>query len=322
MGNNFICSSSKSRRNLSNISKSVSNNVIISNSPNNTLNSNINNSNIIKILDKSINSTKIKENIDDSNLSKKSEIKNNNTGKNPQPNKKENYDNSNFKNKNNITNITNNISNSNNIISLNNRKYFFNDKNNMNFVVHKNDGMNDFIIEMNITKSDNPNLSKDVEFIMILDKSGSMGYEVHRLISRIIPRALNLLNYGDNDNIHLITFESSAYLYNFSVKDLKNNNNINGSGGTCMVDVYKLVKSIFNQNQNKSNFRILALSDGMIEDQEQTKNQAQILKTFIDTTDFSISAGSIRYYSGYGQPDTKALSSVLLLNTDSSKSQV
>ena len=219
-------------------------------------------------------------------------------------------------------NITNNISSSNKNICLNNRKYFFNNEKGMNFIVHRNDGMNDFIIEMNITKSDNKNLSKDVEFIMILDKSGSMDDQVHRLVSRIIPRALNLLNYTDNDIIHLITFESNAYLYNMTVKELKNNNNITGSGGTHMADVYKLVRSIFDQKQNKTNFRILALSDGMIDDQEKTKNEAEILKTFIDATDFSISAGSIRYDSGYGTPDTKALSSVLLLNTDNSKSQV
>ena len=97
----------------------------------------------------------------------------------------------------------------NNNICLNNRNYFFNDKKSMNFIVHRNDGMNDYIIEMNITKSNNNlNLSKDVEFIIILDKSGSMGDEVHRLVSRIIPRALNLLNYSDIDIIHLITFES------------------------------------------------------------------------------------------------------------------
>ena len=30
----------------------------------------------------------------------------------------------------------------------------------------------------------------------------------------------------------------------------------------------------------------------------------------------------VRYNSGFGQPDTKALSSVLLLNTDNSKSQI
>ena len=43
---------------------------------------------------------------------------------------------------------------------------------------------------------------------MILDVSGSMSGQVHKLISDIIPRALNLLNYGENDIIHLVTFET------------------------------------------------------------------------------------------------------------------
>lgn len=307
MGNSFICSQDKSNIN-SKKKSSTFHKVNISNSYINSINSNsYDNSNMSENLNKKLNSTIIKDNNNNSNLSQILENKNNATNQNPYFNIKDN---------------TNKISNSNNNICLNNRKYFFHDNKSMNFIVHRNDGMNDFIIEMNITKSNNQNLSKEIEFIMILDKSGSMGGEVHRLISRIIPTALNLLNYEDNHIIHLITFESNAYLYNLSVKDLKNNNNIIGSGGTCMANVYKLVRSIFNQNKNKSNFRILALSDGMIGDQEETKNQAEILKTFIEATDFAISAGSIRYNSGYGQPDTKALSSVLLLNTDSSKSQV
>ena len=261
MGNEFICQQNKSKRKKSKNKSSISKKVNNSKSSINSLDSN---------------------NTSNSNLSGKSNI---NINKNNYSNITENSMNKNSN--------TNNLANTNNNICLNNRNYFFNDKKGMNFIVHRNDGMNDFIIEINITKSNNQIFSKEVEFIMILDKSGSMGDQVHRLISRIIPSALNLLNYGDNDIIHLITFGSNAYLYNLTVKELKNNNNIVGSGGTSMGDVYKLVRSIFDQNQNKSNFRILALSDGMIEDQEKTKNEAEIIKTFIDATNFSISAGKI-----------------------------
>lgn len=126
----------------------------------------------------------------------------------------------------------------------------------MNLIVHRNNGMNDFIIEMNIKRYENKILSKGVEFIMILDKSGSMGGEVHLLVSRIIPRALNLLNYKDSDIIYnLITFDSDSYLNNFTVNDLKNNSNITGSGGICRADIFKLVRTILDQNKNKSNFR-------------------------------------------------------------------
>ena len=214
--------------------------------------------------------------------------------------------------------------NENSILSRNNKVFLMRDtkNDNMNLIVHRNDGMNDYIIEMNISKFSDNNFSKDIEFILILDKSGSMGNNVHRLISSIIPRVLNLLNYSDNDIIHLITFESYVNLHHMTVRDLKNNYDIIGYGGTEMSGVFNKVREILCQSHNKSNYRILALSDGIIYDQEKTKEEAEILKTYVDRTDFSISVGSIRFYSGYDCPDTKALSSVLILNTINSKYSV
>jgi hypothetical protein len=65
---------------------------------------------------------------------------------------------------------------------------------------------------------------------MILDISGSMLGEVHKLISNIIPSALNLLNYGENDVIHLITFESYVNSYDMTISQLKSNSSIEGNG--------------------------------------------------------------------------------------------
>jgi hypothetical protein len=89
-----------------------------------------------------------------------------------------------------------------------------------------------------------------------------------------------------------------------------------------MSGVFNKVREILCQSQNKLNYRILVLSDGIIADQDKTKDEAEILKTYVDRTDFSISVGSIRFYSGYDCPDTKALSSVLILNTINSKYSV
>ena len=73
--------------------------------------------------------------------------------------------------------------------------------------------MNDYVIKMTLSKFDKMNLAKKAEFIMILDVSGSMSEHVHNLISNIIPKGLNLLNYGENDVIHLITFQSCVNSY-------------------------------------------------------------------------------------------------------------
>ena len=70
------------------------------------------------------------------------------------------------------------------------KKFTFNGTNKCNFIVHKNDGMNDYIIELTLTKFDKDNLNsnnlnKQTEFIMILDVSGSMSGHVHKLVSDI-----------------------------------------------------------------------------------------------------------------------------------------
>lgn len=83
-----------------------------------------------------------------------------------------------------------------------NKTFSFTGTKKYNLVVHKNDGMNDFIIELTLSKFDKNSLNKKAEFIMILDVSGSMSGHVHKLISDIIPKGLNLLNYSDNDIIH------------------------------------------------------------------------------------------------------------------------
>ena len=76
----------------------------------------------------------------------------------------------------------------------------------------------------------------------------------------------------------------------------------------------------------KKNYRILVLSDGIIDDQENTKIEAEKLKNYLnkneDENQFFISVGSIRYGTGNQQSaDTRAIASVLRLNTDYNKSK-
>jgi hypothetical protein len=52
---------------------------------------------------------------------------------------------------------------------------------------------------MTLTKCDTKSISKQAEFIMILDVSGLMSSWVHNLVTNIIPRGLNLLNYAESD---------------------------------------------------------------------------------------------------------------------------
>ena len=196
------------------------------------------------------------------------------------------------------------------------------EQNKAHLIVHKNDGMNDYLLEITITKVDKRIIPKPPDFILILDTSGSMKNYVHNLVTNIIPRGLNLLNYQDTDIIHLITFKGNAKskLLEMTVGQLKNDESIEGSGGTSMSGVYNLVKEVLNKNKDKFNYRILVLSDGMIEDQKETQNQAGIFKEYIDQKDYCISVGSIRYGSDNSQEaDVRAIASVLMINTDNKK---
>ena len=157
---------------------------------------------------------------------------------------------------------------------------------------------------------------------MILDISGSMSGHVHKLVSNIIPNALNLLNYDDYHKIYLITFESNVYSYVKTVQEFKNDSTLEGRGRTYMAGVYQLVRNILSNDGIQKNYRILVLSDGKIADQENTVRQAEDIKKYIDNNNYSISVGSIRYKSGFGQPDTRAISSVLMLNTDNTKTKL
>jgi hypothetical protein len=83
---------------------------------------------------------------------------------------------------------------------------------------------------------------------------------------------------------------------------------------------------VFDNNKDKKNYRILVLSDGIIDDQENTKIEAEKLKNYLnkneDENQFFISVGSIRYGTGNQQSaDTRAIASVLRLNTDYNKSK-
>ena len=222
-------------------------------------------------------------------------------------------------------NIINHYSNNYNYNNINEnkiKKLEFKGPKNYNLIVHQNNGMNDYIIEIILTKLDKDTIPEQAEFIMILDVSSSMSSYLHNLVSKIIPKSLNLLNYGDNDLIHLITFQNYVKLYEMTVGQLKNITYIKGKGETQMANVYKCIKSILNHNSSKKKYRILILSDGKVLDQDKTRYQAELLKNYLDVTDYSISAGAIRYNLGSGEADTRAISSILLLNTDISKTRV
>ena len=171
----------------------------------------------------------------------------------------------------------------------------------------------DYVNEINISESliNAKTNSAFAEFIVILDISGSMGYNVNRIITKILPNMLTKLNYLDDDIIHLITFESCVEYHQMTKKQLENST-ICSRGGTGMSGVFDELSNIILTKQTC--FRILTISDGYVGDQTETLQKGSEFAAKIKGK-YSINSQAVRFFTSSSQPDTTALSSVLQLNT-------
>ena len=61
-----------------------------------------------------------------------------------------------------------------------------------------------FIAQFNVveTETKKTNCSDGLEMIVILDRSGSMGQNVRRLVQTVIPQTLTNLGFANDDRIH------------------------------------------------------------------------------------------------------------------------
>jgi hypothetical protein len=155
------------------------------------------------------------------------------------------------------------------------------------------------------------------KLIIILDVSGSMGYEVPRMVQIIIPEMIKRLNINSSDNITLITFASfnDVNVYTGNATYISNLN-LNASGCTymsCAID--KLYEMIKNNEINNKILRILSISDGELHDQDSTMNSAEKLKQLLQSGNKVVNSQAIRLKTGLSEPDTRGLSSMIQLST-------
>ena len=173
---------------------------------------------------------------------------------------------------------------------------------------------NEYIGEINIPKNlELPNVKNiDHEFIIIFDESGSMGNNVHKMLSEVFPSVLEKLEFPATKNIHLISFESHTNLTEMKISDLKKSNE-HCKGSTNMSRVYEYVEKVFSKNPNQKYYRILTVSDGEIWDQQETLKNASVFAEKIKGK-YVINSQAIRLFTSSSQPDTTGLCSALQLN--------
>ena len=174
--------------------------------------------------------------------------------------------------------------------------------------IHKNKGMNEYIYKLDV---EIPNLIPP-EFIIIVDKSSSMGSTYNEVISRTIPEVLNSLGY-ENKKIHLITFANKAqYLY--TSQSLLRNSKSSSQGNTYMSPTYdKLLSLLYDLKKTCNNFRILIITDGKLHDQEETMKKGELLYE-IFKNDFKINSQCIRLWTNSEHPDSEGIVSFLKFN--------
>ena len=176
-----------------------------------------------------------------------------------------------------------------------------------------NKGVKETLIKVKVDENAKTYLNN--EFIFILDISGSMGTYVNQILTKVIPKVYEKLQYPDDKYFHLITFENKVTYYKMNKKDFMRST-ITGDGGTEMSKVPNKLEEILNKINSDVPINILTLSDGEISDQESTKTNADNLYNRINKKFDNINSQAIRFISyENAQPDTRALCSLLRFNT-------
>ena len=156
--------------------------------------------------------------------------------------------------------------------------------------------------------------SKATQTVVILDTSGSMGSEVERITNVLLPAMLRQLHYQDDDEIVFISFSCRGTCVVLTVAQLASHQ-ITADGGTSMAKGLDMLVQHFSKLRSSEPLRLMIFSDGEVNDPEAVLKQSDNLARMFKVEGFSTNAQGFRWFTSSSQPDTKALASVLKLNT-------
>lgn len=169
-----------------------------------------------------------------------------------------------------------------------------------------------YVAEINVPDDLNTTSNLKTETVIILDRSGSLGAAVERIVHQVLPKFFMNLKYRPSDTFHLIAFDDELEYYEIKIDDLPHFD-MTARGGTLMYEAVGKLSELFQQfHQNDVELlRILTISDGRIEDTKETIQAADELAKFAKQLNISINSQAVRWY---GRADTTALCCLLQLN--------
>ena len=147
--------------------------------------------------------------------------------------------------------------------------------------------------------------------ILILDCSGSMGHWVQRSVDAW-QRALRAQKYAEDQEVHMIEFESSTVMTHHKLKNL-DSLDMHCRGGTSMAGVVSKLETLLTKNREKT-INIWVISDGQIGDQREFKDtMTRKLAGHLNSP--NVNVVGVRLCSRFSDPDVTAMSAVGLLST-------
>lgn len=178
----------------------------------------------------------------------------------------------------------------------------------------------DYIAEVTIDDVSSSS-SSSYQTVVILDRSGSMGKQVGRMINRILPSTFQKLSYKKLNMIYLITFETVSELHTETVQKFPSLS-ISSGNYTYMQPAVKICQEIFEMLDSSKPVRVLTISDGEVQDQVETAQAADEFSKFLENKGFFINSKAVRLFTSSSQPDTTALCSLLQINSATPESLV
>jgi hypothetical protein len=137
------------------------------------------------------------------------------------------------------------------------------------------------------------------------------------LVNEVLPAALLKLSYKETQSVHLITFDSNVRHYSVKVKDMKTLSMSywwkSGDGNNYFQAIQKC-HELFQSFDATKPVRVLTISDGEVEDPEETNKASAVFVEYINSNGFSINSQAVRLFTSNNQPDTKALCTLLQIN--------
>lgn len=176
--------------------------------------------------------------------------------------------------------------------------------------VDKNEFIGMIDVPENVTaKKINP------EMVVIIDRSGSMLDAVRRLTNEILPSFLSKLSYDKTKIVHLVYFHSEAESFSLRVEDVENLS-MCSEGKTMMSQGIMTCQKVFSKFEKKTHkpIRLLTISDGEVQDGEETGKAAAEFAGYLKEHGFAINSQAVRLFTNESQPDTTALCSLLQVN--------